>query len=286
MSTAELDADGEAAIVVTLSAVQMAAVLEGDTVQTGGTVGNRVIGGLRTLGCAAEAGLAGALAVAPEPTMLTKVGAVGLAAHAADQCATGARQIWTGRDARSLAEQGTTALASSLGASPRTASNIGMAADFAVPLGGAAIAGAIRVSAVQNGRISLYAHEARAGSKIGGHTIQLHVGKSEAFLRQRLAETAGLRYSPAAISSFTSLRGAETVISQALRANRQSIAQWSTANGPNIRFPFVFNAQAVVGHGVVRTTGQYVPMTKIRVVLKKGNYNGMTHYIVTAFPVL
>ncbi len=277
----------EDGLVIAVSAVQLAAVLEGETVEQSGTVGNRVIGALRLLGCAAEGVTAGALLAAPEPTMLTKVGGGALAFHAADQCTTGGRQIWTGFDERSLTERGASGLARRLGANHSTAQNIGMATDFLVPLGGAMLAGAVRAAAIRSGRISLAQHEAQVGSRLGGHTIAKHVGKDEAFLRQRIAETAATRRPPQAISSFSNLRIAEEQISRALRANQARIVQWSktAAPGTTLQPPLVFDAGRIIGHGVIRSSGQLQHMSKMRIVLKKEGYNGMTHYILTAFPV-
>lgn len=274
-------------LVIAISAAQLAAVLEGESIEQQGTLGNRLIGGLRLLGCAGEGVAAGALLAAPEPTMVTKLGGGALAVHAADQCATGARQVWTGRDERSLTERTSSSLARKLGASPRAAGNIGMAVDFMVPIGGAMMAGAVRAAAVRAGRISLMEHEAQAGSRLGGHTIARHVGKDEAFLRQRIAETATRRAPPAAISSFTSLRVAEASISRALRVNQARIVQWSqnAAQGAKLEPPIIFDAGRVVGHGIVRSSGQLQQMSKLRIILKKETYNGMQHYILTAYPV-
>lgn len=283
-------ADQDDGITITLSAVQMAAVLESETVEQGGTVTNRVIGGLRILGCSLDALGAGALAAAPEPTMLTKAGAVGLALFAADQCTTGARQLWYGRDDHSLLDRSTSALARQLGASPQVAADIGMASEIVVPFGAAGLAGAVRVGAVRLGRISLMEHEAQQGSRLGGHTIVRHVGKDEAYLRARLAEFSakGPRARvPEAISSFTSLRVAETEISRALQASKMRIAQWSEYAAPGSRMvpPLEFASGRVIGQGIISETGKLVQMSRLRIVLKKELYNGMPYYILTAFPI-
>ena len=277
----------EEGLVIAVSAVQLAAVLEGETVEQSGTIGNRVIGALRLLGCAAEGVTAGALLAAPEPTTLTKIGGGALALHAADQCTTGGRQLWTGYDERSLTERTTSTLARSLGANPATAQNIGMAMDFVVPIGGAMLAGAVRAAAIRSGRISLMQHEAHAGSRLGGHTVAMHVGKDEAFLRQRIVETAGRRRPPTAISSFSNIRVAEEQISRALRVNQARILQWSKTAPAGSKFEptIVFDAGRAIGHGIVRSSGQLLQMSKLRLVLKKESYNGMTHYILTAYPI-
>jgi hypothetical protein len=284
--TAKSGPDNEG-LTIAISAVQLAAVLEGESVEHSGTLGNRLIGGLRLLGCAGEGLTAGALMAAPEPTTLSKFAGGALAIHAADQCATGGRQLWSGLDERSLTERATSSMARTLGASAKTAGNIGMAMDFVVPIGGAAMAGAIRAAAIRSGRISLMQHEAQAGSRLGGHTIERHIAKDEAFLRQRIAQSATGRAPPPVISSFTSLRIAEEQISKALRLNQSRIAQWSqnAAMGSKLDPPIVFDAGRVVGQGVVRASGQVQQMTKLRIILKKETYNGMTHYILTSYPV-
>ncbi|QND52569.1 hypothetical protein HB779_12145 [Phyllobacterium sp. 628] len=281
-----IEDDADVGITIILSAVQMAAVIERETIEQDGTIGNRLIGGLRILGCVVEATGAAALFAAPEPTMVTKVGGGLLLAYAADQGSTGLRQVWTGRDERSLLSSGASSLARQMGASPSTADNVGMAAEIVVPLGTAALVGALRASAVRAGRISLAQHEAAAGSRLGGHTIDLHVGKTEGFLRQRIIDTATRRNAPAAISSFTDFATAETHISRALQVNKQIIANWATTASPGAKMVLNFNAGTTVGRGVVRATGQYVPMSGMRVVLKKETYNGLTHFILTAYPAL
>jgi hypothetical protein len=114
----EIAMSGEAeneGIRIVLSPVQLAAVLENEALVAGATIGNRLIGALRLLGCGAEAAGAAALAGAPEPTLLSKVGSIALAAHAADQCTSGGMQLWSGRAA--------SAVARNLGAGPEDRSD-------------------------------------------------------------------------------------------------------------------------------------------------------------------
>lgn len=272
----------EEGVTIVLSPVQLAAVFEQETVMEGGTIGNRLIGALRLLGCGVEVLGAAALAAAPEPTMLTKAGAIGLAAHAADQCTTGSRQLWTGRDLRSMTELAGSSAARALGANPQVADGVGMVLDVAVPTG--LDAGIARAIAIRAGRISLIRHEATAGSKIGGHTIERHVAKSTQYLEERFAATAHWKKPPPAISTFDDLAVAENSISKALRAHRTTIEAW--ARSPQLpRLPLEFDCGQVVGRGILRSTGQMAPLSKIRVVLKMETYNGMPYYVLTAYPI-
>lgn len=277
------DVDDEG-VRIALSAAQLAAVLERETLEPDGTLGNRLIGGLRLLGCAGEFTVAGALLLTPEPTMLTKVGGVGLALHASDQCATGASQIWTGRDTRSLTERTASRLARELGASPEVAGHVGMAVEILVPIGGAALAGAVRTGAIRAGRISLLRHEAAEGSRVGGHTIARHVGRTEAQLRARLLETATARRPLAMVSTFDDLATAERAISQALQVHKQRIFAWAQAAGRD-NLVIDLDVGRAVGSGIRRATGQLERLSKIKIVLRKETYNGMPHFILTSYPI-
>jgi hypothetical protein len=271
----ELDPVG---VEVVLSPVQLAAVLTQESVDEGATASNRLWGGLRVVGGVLELLGAGVLCVAPEPTMASKAGCVVFGLHGADTTAAGARQVWTGKDSQSLTHMGTAALAQTLGASPSTADNIGLTVDIAVPLGVAAWVGAARVAAVRAGRISLVQHEAAAGSRLGGHTMAKHIGRTEQQLRARLAAEPRI---PIA-STFSNLHIAEEAISKVMRLNAAQIKSWAQSGG-RIPLRLTQDLGAVMGTGVVRSTGQLVNLRKAAVVLKCQTYNGMPYYVLTAF---
>jgi len=270
---------------VVMSPFQMAAVFEEETLEAEGQLTTRLLGGLRILGCGAELLGAGALLAAPEPTLVTKAGGVALAAHGADQCTTGGREVWTGRAGRSLSERGVSSLARSLGAPQSIADGMGVATDFLVPISGAAFAGAVRVGAVRAGRIALMKHEAKAGTRIGGHTFERHVGWSDAMLHTRMADMAAKGRAPQSISTFSDLMTAERALTQALRIKKAAIVSWSRTAPKGRVFSFDTDLGKVIGRGVLRSDGSITPMTRIQVRLKKETYNGKLHYILTAFPI-
>lgn len=271
---------------VILTPAQLASVLESETLVKGGTVGNRVIGALRLLGCGVEVAGGTAFLLTPEPTMLSKAAGGTLIAHGADQCVTGGRQVWTGRDVRSFTERGASAAARGLGAGPGTARTVGAVLDVAVPMGAAIVAGAARAASIRAGRISLARHEAAAGSRVGGHTIARHVGWTEAQLRRRIAETATRRNPPNAISTFDDLATAERIVSRGLRANRAKIESWSRAARPGDRLRVDVVSRTPVGDAVVRSTGDLVRLSKVRIIVKLETYDGMPYYVLTAHPIL
>ncbi len=104
------------------------------------SLGNRIWGGVRAIGGGVEAVVGGLLILAPEPTMLTKVGGGVLAVHGSDNFIAGARQAWTGQTTDSMTQQAATAAAERMGADPVTASRIGIGVDIGVGLAGSGLA--------------------------------------------------------------------------------------------------------------------------------------------------
>jgi hypothetical protein len=271
----------EQGVRIVVSAAQLAAVLEGESLDEPATFTNRLWGGLRVVGGTLELVGAGALCLAPEPTMTSKVGCVVFGLHGSDTLVAGARQAWTGHDTADLTQSGASKLARTLGAEPGTADRIGLAVDIGVPLAMSAWLGAARLAAVRGGRISLIEHEAQPGSRFGGHTIAKHVGQTETQLRSRLAAEPRV---PAA-STFANLRVAETAISKVLRMESATVKAWAQAANPANALKLTRDVGVPVGTGVVRATGQLSNMTKIRIVLLYKPYNGMPYYVLTAFPI-
>ena len=122
----------------------------------------------------------------------------------------------------------------------------------------------------------------RAEEAAGGHTIQRHVEKSEAALRARLARETSI---PAA-SSFTDIATAEREIAAALHHRSAAIDVWAQASGGSPVHAFTYNANRVVGHGVVRATGKLQEMTKVQIVLRKTSFGGRKAFLLTAYPAL
>jgi hypothetical protein len=266
------DAEG---VRVILTPVQLATMIQEIDVSEH-ALAARFWGGMKVLGGALELVGAAALLAAPEPTMATKVGGGALALHGSDTTSTGLRQLWTGRDEKTLTQQSVAAVAQAMGADPPQADKIGMIVDIAVPLVAAAGVSASRIAAIRAGRISLLEEETA-----GGHTIAKHVGRTESQLRARLVAERNI---PAA-SSFKTLDAAEGVVSEAIQANVGSIRQWAVRAAVGDRFRIVFNSTRVVGYGVVRATNRLQDMKKVLVVLEKTNIGGKIYFVLTSFPV-
>ena len=264
-----------------LTPAQLAAVISGGSLggapsnwtRLGGAV-KLLFGGLEELG-------AGALLLAPEPTMVTKVGGAALGLHGADTIQSGGRQVWTGQETRTLTSEGSAALAAALGVDEATAQKIGDGIDIAVPIALTLGVGAMRVAAIRGGRIVLAEHEAATLRGVGGHTIARHVAKTDAELAARLAAQRGI---PAA-STFVSVAEAETAVSTVLRSQRAAVAAWARTAAPGARQAFTMAAPGRgVGRVLARGAASPTIGATIRVVLKKEVFNGKLYYILTAFP--
>jgi len=271
---------------IALTPVQMAAVLGNEEVPESASLSNRIWGTVGLVGGVVELLGAGVLCVAPEPTMVTKAGCVVLGVHGFDTLATSGRQVWTGVPQRTATAVTTTSAAEALGASRETAEGIGLAVDIAVPLTVAAGLGAARVIAVRASRfrldpVDLLRHEGPAGTKIGGHAIREHVGKTEVELFQRLANKPSLPK----VSSFHNLDVAERAISATVRANARAIKAWSRSAAVGSKpMAFEHNFGSVVGIGVQRGSTTVSQLSNVRVILNMKSYNGMPYYILTAHP--
>lgn len=270
--------DGDDGLSIVLSPVQLAAVMQGQSISLAeGMTGNflsRVFGALELVGGAIELVGAAGLLLAPEPTTATKVGGVALGANGVDNAVAGAIELWTGRATSTLTERAAAAAARSLGCDPDTADEVGLAVDIAVPVVAAFGLGAARVMAIRAGTIDLAAEEAA-----GGHTIARHVGKSEAFLRNRLATER-----VAAAGTFRSLKDAEKFVSRAVAANASQIESWAKSSRAVRGFQFAYDAGEAVGTVIPRSTGILQKSTKIVVVLRKTIVGKKIYFVLTAFP--
>ncbi|NVI04792.1 RNase A-like domain-containing protein [Paraburkholderia youngii] len=264
---------------VVLSAPQLVAVLARQSINQTEMLSNRLWGGLQVVGGVLEMVGAAALCVLPEPTMASKAGCVVFGAHGSDTAAAGLRQVWTGRHTATLTQQGTTKLAEAMKASPGMASSIGLSLDIAVPFGFAGSVKAARASRIVMGRIDLMKHEAKLGSRIGGHTVEKHVGRTEAQLRERLTREPKRQ----TVSSFTNIESAEWAISEVMRVDALRIKTWAQSSRRAKPLELEKDLGRTVGYGISRKTDSLTGMSVVHLVLKYETYNGMPYYVLTAY---
>jgi hypothetical protein len=91
-----------------------------------------------------------------------------------------------------------------------------------------------------------------AQERQGGHTLALHVGKSDQQLVDRLNQDKRLREE----SSFANPAIAESAVEAALQRNRGSIEAWAAHAKPRQRHAWHFRSDAVLGRGAYRPAGR------------------------------
>jgi hypothetical protein len=131
----------------------------------------------------------------------------------------------------------------------------------AVPAGGSAMRGlrtAAKVTHLVPGG-GLMTHEGLAG----GHTLAKHVGKSEQFLRNRLATEPRIR----AASTFYDRQSAEMTLSVFLDANAPKIVRWLRRSEDEV----ILHGHAAhpIGMVIQRGATRSVSASGIRLVLRR-----------------
>lgn len=234
----------QSSVSIVLSPVQLAAVMQGETVGHAETAGDRffdrTLGALMVVGGAMELVAAGALLVAPDPSLVSKVVAGIAGENAAENVETGVRDLWTGHANATPTEWEARRAALALGCTTQVAGEIGMGVAIAVPASVGFALGALRAVAIRGGTIDLGAEE-----DVGGHTIGRHVGKDDAFLIDRVTPPGA---KPAA-STFNDLATGERVVSQAVAANRRVIAAWAHSAAQN-DLPLVYDNAGFFSSGL------------------------------------
>ena len=120
----------------------------------------------------------------------------------------------------------------------------------------------------------LDAHEAA-----GGHTVERHVGKTEAELKQRLEIDRQI----AAASSFTNRSIAEAAIGEAISRNERSIASWLRSR--DNRYTIDYNANRKVGITLRRRVSKASSTSSLKIVFQRSTKLPPGYFILTAYPV-
>jgi hypothetical protein len=157
-----------------------------------------------------------------------------------------------------------------------TGATLGLELAAAIPLGGTAVRGARAAENVTHlvPGGGLLAHEGLDG----GHTLAKHVGKTETFLRNRLATEPHI----AAASTFYDREVAEDALSDILKTHDTRIQRWLA--GPKAKL--VISAPSSRACGVVLAPGSdLIESSVIRVVLLRSDALGLGYRIDTAMVI-
>ena len=120
-------------------------------------------------------------------------------------------------------------------------------------------------------------HFLREQERLGGHTIERHVGKSLDYLRNRL------RYSSIrAASTYYEANQAGQVIVNALNANSGRVNSWLSGGGSRLTLSYQHRRYL----GIVLERGKTTPRNSslIRIVLQKKSSAPNGYFVLTSYP--
>jgi len=112
----------------------------------------------------------------------------------------------------------------------------------------------------------------------GGHTLARHVARTDDELRERLARERNI----SAASTWTDRETAETVVAEALAAERSRVDSWMRRGFPRANLALHYNAERVIGRSLRRGESQTVECSSAVIVLRMDGPESF--YVLTAYP--
>jgi hypothetical protein len=112
----------------------------------------------------------------------------------------------------------------------------------------------------------------------GGHTLDRHVGRTDAEMRERLTRERSI----SAASTWTDRATAEEVVAEALRAERRRIENWMSRGERRPNLALHYDAGRVIGRSLRRGDNQVVSCSSAVIVLRASGPDGF--YVLTTYP--
>jgi hypothetical protein len=112
----------------------------------------------------------------------------------------------------------------------------------------------------------------------GGHTLARHVGRTDDELRQRLERERNI----SAASTWTDRETAETVVAEALAAERDRVESWMRRGFPRPNLALHYNAGRVIGRSLRRGDSRTVDCSSAVIVLRADGPGSF--YVLTTYP--
>jgi hypothetical protein len=122
-------------------------------------------------------------------------------------------------------------------------------------------------------------HDLSADEAMGGHTLERHVGRSDADLIERLRREPQI----SSASTYTDRAAAETVVGAALAAETPSLAAWRERRGRRPNFVLRYRADRVIGRSMGRGRTTAVACDRALVVLRWDERRARA-YVLTSYP--
>lgn len=115
---------------------------------------------------------------------------------------------------------------------------------------------------------------------LGGHTIILHVAKSDAELRQRLVNEPWLSFA----STFPDLKTAEQIVNHVIQTYQPAFAAWLSAKKGRKNFDHDMGNR--IGHSIARGASSASPRTKACVIVDWVKTMTGQSFVLTAYPIM
>jgi hypothetical protein len=112
----------------------------------------------------------------------------------------------------------------------------------------------------------------------GGHTLARHVARTDDELWERLARERNI----SAASTWTDRETAETVVGQALAAERGRVDSWMRRGFPRANLALHYNAGRVIGRSLRRGDARTVECSSAVIVLRADG--PQSFYVLTTYP--
>jgi hypothetical protein len=122
------------------------------------------------------------------------------------------------------------------------------------------------------------AHDLSADEEMGGHTLQRHVGRTDAELQERLERERHI----SAASTYTDRATAEHAVAEAIQQNQDRIQRWLRRPGGHPNLVLDYHGDQPVGRVLNHGESHSVPCSNAVVVLKWAGPN--RYYVLTSYP--
>jgi len=112
----------------------------------------------------------------------------------------------------------------------------------------------------------------------GGHTLDRHVARTDEQLRERLERERNI----SAASTWTDRETAETVVAEALAAERGRVERWMQRGYPRANLALHYEAGRMIGRSLRRGDDRTVDCTNAVIVLRADG--PASFYVLTTYP--
>jgi hypothetical protein len=122
-------------------------------------------------------------------------------------------------------------------------------------------------------------HDLSADEAMGGHTLERHIGRTDAQLIDRLEREPHI----SSASTYTDRATAESVVGAALNLDNRAFGAWREREGRRPNFVLHYRADVVIGRSVRRGQSESEPCDRALVVLR-WDERSQRFFVLTSYP--